>query len=212
MPGERLSSSREVPYIPFPENPKIIEVAGHQVYEYLSPKIVKNIIEDLSATVRFGDFDEVLVNMKGGMFLFEEMAFIQGWEKSPKLIEYHRKEGGYAADIVIPVPPELKGKSILVVEDIYDSGGVLRQIMEDAGSNCHVVTLVTKMDVPNQIQVPRVTIGVIVDYIWLGGGGMDMGYKDKGEQFRHHPGIVVDIESVKSRLTNQASLVESYHL
>jgi uncharacterized protein len=188
----------ETPYVPFPTTPETIEVGGHSVHEYISPEKMEQIIENLSGQIDLHKFEGVLVNMNGGMFLFEQLSCLQGYRQEPVIIEYHRPKEAYGAIVVTPVPPELKGKRLLVLDDIYDSGGTLRAVIEDAGSSSQAVALVIKNGIPDQIKIPNILIGERIDNKWIGGCGMDMGLAKEGDCFRCHPGLAVKISDLNS--------------
>ncbi|QQG41186.1 MAG: hypothetical protein HYV90_03330 [Candidatus Woesebacteria bacterium] len=188
-----IPSESEIPYVRFPEDPKIITVGDFKVFEYVNPSEMAKYVKILSDKVKLDNFDAVLVNMKGGMFLFESLSRLQGYSKNPVKIEYHRPENAYGATIVTPVPPELRNLKLLTVDDIYDSGGVFRAIMADSGPSSEAVAFVTKTGIPNQIQIPNMTIGLKIDDKWVGGCGMDLGVPDEENTFRNYPGLVVKI-------------------
>lgn len=168
-------------------------VGNYYVNEYISPSEMDARIEMLSNKVSLKKYDAVLVNMNGGKFLFDKISRLQGYEKDPVLIEYHRPPEGYGAKVVIPVPPEFMDKNALVIDDIYDSGGVLSAIMKDVGPESQALALITKNGIPNQIQIPNILIGMKIDSKWIGGCGMDLGVDGEKNVFRDHPGIVVKI-------------------
>lgn len=163
------------------------------VHQYTSPAEMKKYIERLADLVRLDKFENVLVNMNGGMFLFEALAGLQGYTKEPKLIEYHRPKDGFGAIVTISVPKELRGTRATIVDDILDSGGVLRAIRKELDPDSQTIALVTKNGIQDQIQVPNVTIGLRVDNKWLGGCGMDMSVPNEANSFRNYPGLVVKI-------------------
>jgi len=182
----------KIPYVPFSTNPEVECINSFDVLKYLSPEQMSNYIKGLSDKVKFDKFEAVLVNMNGGKFLFDQIAKLQNYQKPPILIEYHRPDGGFGAKIDIPVPEEIKGKYALVVDDIYDTGGVLRQIMSELSTNSQAVVLVTKKDIQDQIAIKNIHIGVKIDNVWIGGCGMDLGVANEQEVFRSYPGIVVN--------------------
>jgi len=108
-------------------------------------------------------------------------------------MEAARPERAYGATIISPVPPELRHLKLLGVDDIYDSGGVFRAIMADSGPLSEAVALVTKKGIPNQIQIPNITIGLKIDDRWVGGCGMNLGAPGEENIFRNYPGLVVKI-------------------
>ncbi len=181
----------EIPYFPFPENPELITIGKYKVYEYIKPMEMENYIKQLAELVNFNDYDHVFVNMEGGMFLFKELSKLKNYSKIPVLIEYHRPNNGFGANITTPVPDELKGTKGLVIDDIYDSGGVLRAILAELSPKSSAITLLTKKGIAGQIPIPGIKIGLSVDNVWIAGCGMDMGFDREKDTIRNYPGIVV---------------------
>jgi hypoxanthine-guanine phosphoribosyltransferase len=190
MPSE-LVSHYEVPFVPFPENPKTINIGNHEVYEYISPEAMRRYIEQFAERVDFNRFDAVVVNLNGGMFLFKQLASIKNYQKPPIFIEYHRPANGFGSIETIPVPKKLTDKNILIIDDIFDSGGVLRDIFAKVGRNSHAIVAVTKKGIEGQLKDPRIDVAVKIENVWVGGFGMDLGIDGEGDLFRMHPGIVV---------------------
>lgn len=193
MPHTETVSAGETPYFPFPDNPKTIMVGNISAQEYISPLQMEKLIESLSEKISLKKYETVLVNMNGGMFLFYYLSKLQDYKKSPVQIEYHRPENGYGATIKIPVSEKYRNKKVLIIDDIYDSGGVFQEIMKNVGSSSQAVALVTKKDIPNQIKIPNILIGVIIDNKWVGGSGMDLGIPGEENTFRNYAGLVVKI-------------------
>lgn len=191
MPQERFIR-HETPYFPFSENPNQIDISGFDVLSYIPPEKMNEYIGSLSEKIKLKNFDYVLVNMNGGKYLFEKLSEQQNYQKSPIEIEYHRPEGGFGAKVDIPIPETVKGKKCLVVDDIYDTGGVLQAIMSELSDNSEAVVIVTKRDIQNQIPINNLHVGVKIDNVWIGGCGMDLGKEGEGEVFRNYPGIVVN--------------------
>lgn len=191
MPVERFIR-HETPYIPFSENPNQIDISGFDVLSYIPPEKMDEYIGSLSEKIKLKDYDFVLVNMNGGKYLFDKLAELQSFQKESVQIEYHRPEGGFGAKIDIPVPHEAKGKKCLVVDDIYDTGGVLLAIMSELSADSQAVVIVTKRDIDNQLPIKNLSIGVKIDNVWIGGCGMDLGKDGEGDVFRNYPGIVVN--------------------
>jgi len=182
----------KTPYIPFSENPDQIDISGFDVLSYISPEQMHKCIEALSEKVKLDNFEYVLVNMNGGKYLFDKLAELQNYQKKSVEIEYHRPDGGFGAKIDIPIPEEVKNRKCLVVDDIYDTGGVLKAIMSELSPDSQAVVIVTKRDIQNQIPIGNLSIGVKIDNDWIGGCGMDLGKDAEGEIFRNYPGIVVN--------------------
>jgi hypoxanthine-guanine phosphoribosyltransferase len=193
MPHTETVSAGETPYFPFPDNPKTITVGNIRAQEYISPLQMEGLIKTLSNKISLKKYEAVLVNMNGGMFLYYYLSRLQNYKKSSIQIEYHRPQEGYGAVIKIPVPKKYKDKKVLIIDDIYDTGGVFQEIMKNVDSSSQAVVLVTKKDIPNQIKIPNILIGVIIDNKWVGGSGMDLGIPGEENTFRNFPGLVVKI-------------------
>lgn len=191
MPVERFIR-HETPYIPFSENPNQIDISGFDVLSYIPPEKMDEYIGSLSEKIKLKDYDFVLVNMNGGKYLFDKLAELQSFQNESVQIEYHRPDGGFGAKIDIPIPHEAKGKKCLVVDDIYDTGGVLQAIMSELSADSQAVVIVTKRDIDNQLPIKNLSIGVKIDNVWIGGCGMDLGKDGEGDVFRNYPGIVVN--------------------
>ncbi len=190
MLGE-LVSRYKTPFVPFPENPKTIKIGQFEVFEYISPEMMLKYIRQFAYKVDFNEFNHVAVNLNGGLFLFNELTKIKGYDKPPILIEYHRPQNGFGSIETIPVPKELSDKKILIVDDIFDSGGVLKGIFAKVGQDSRAIVAVTKNGIEGQLKDPRIGVAVKINNVWIGGYGMDLGVKGEGQVFREHPGIVV---------------------
>jgi hypoxanthine-guanine phosphoribosyltransferase len=195
MPLAELGLVIETPYIPFPTEPKLVRVGKFYVTEYIPPFQMDKYIRQLSDKVQLREFEEVLVNLNGGKFLFKKMSELQNYQRNPTFIEYHRPDGGFGADIVTPVPERLIGKKALVIDDIYDSGGTMQAITSNLSPDSQAIALVTKNGITNQIHVENIIVGLRIDNVWIGGCGMDMGLGEEGDAFRNYPGIVVNSAS-----------------
>ena len=182
----------QTPYLPFSEKPDQIDISGFDVLSYILPEQMDKILESLSEKVQLKNFDYVLINMNGGKYLFDKLAKLQNYTTEPVLIEYHRPEGGFGAKIDIPIPEKVKSKKCLVVDDIYDTGGVLKAIMSELSDDSEAVVIITKKDIQNQIPINNLSIGVRIDNVWIGGCGMDLGKEGEKDIFRNYPGIVVN--------------------
>lgn len=186
--NERLQIS-EIPHVHFPQNPEKINIAGFEVFKYIDGLDMKKYIKALSDRNNLRDYDQVLVNWRGGWELFTTLKDLQGYWKWPSICEYHRTK--YGVSVTKPVDNSLRSKKVLLVDDIFDRGKTILEILRSLGSESKAVVAVWKEGVPGQIKDPRVDAGVIVDDKWLGGWGMNMGFDNEKEIFRKHSGIVV---------------------
>lgn len=184
-----LSRNENPLYVPYIEA-QLIEVDGYQVYPYISPKDMGLLIEDLARKIILNDFEHVLYNNDGGKFLFEALSELQGYDDKPIEIEYHPTYDDNLIRVDKAVPSELKEEKLLVIEDVYDRGITLAQIKADA-PNSTIVVAVKKINVPNQIIIPGVYVGVEVDNHWLGGVGMNFGPGYPEDFPRNYPGVVI---------------------
>lgn len=151
------------PYFVFPENPKIIEVGGHKVYEYLSPQTIELIIRDLAEQINFLNYKAVLVNMNGGIFLYNKLAEFKGYTGKFTEIEYNRPENSVGTIVTIPVPAELEGEKCIVIDDIADRGTTLNMILKKLSTESLSVALITKRGIENQETVHNIIIGTEID-------------------------------------------------
>jgi len=186
--------STEIPYIPFTMY-EPIQIDGSFAYKYIEPRLVSEIVHSLADKINFKSYDAVLVNMHGGMFLYEELARVKGYTGPFYEVEYHRPDSGVGTKIVKRVPRELRGRKCLVVDDIADRKTTFRAILNDLSKDSLGVALVTKRGIRNQARVNNILIGIETDNEWLGGCGMNIDYKDDPyypkNAFRNYPGIVV---------------------
>lgn len=74
---------------------------------------MRKILGIMAVNTNFKEFDEVLVNMNGGEFLFNELSKFRKHNKKPIQIEYHRPKGGHSAIETIPVPKTAWTKKFL---------------------------------------------------------------------------------------------------
>lgn len=190
--AERFGFVPEVspPYIKFPDHPKEMVLAGVKVYDYISPVIMDRIILDFAKRVDLNRFDMVLVNQVGGDYFAREIARIQNYKNPMIDIEYHRD-----GRIVTPIPQELKTANIGIVEDIYDGGGTAENMLKDA-ENATFLFLTQKMGIPKQIPIPNKRVALRIDYVWVGGCGLNLEADGDGlpkDFARDYKGIVVKI-------------------
>ena len=181
-------------YVPFPAEPKIIRVDGFTVHEYVTPKEMDKIIKNLSNQFDFRKYDTVLVNKNGGNFLFDRLADLKKFKGVAHEIEYHRPEKGFGAIIEMPVPDEAHKSKAVVIDDIYDSGGVFEAILKNLSPESLCISLVRKRGINGQIAIPNILVGLEIDNVWVGGVGMNLGIPEEGYTFRNHPGLVVKIQ------------------
>ncbi len=180
------------PEIHYPEIPRIINVGNFRVEEYISPEVVNKHVKALVETINLKNFQAILVNLSGGQWLYDRLSSIKRDIPIPvELIEYHRPKDGFGAIETIPIPKYLKGEDCLVIDDIKDTAGVLKAIMDELGKNSQAIVVVDKN--VKKLKVENVTAAIKVDDIWLGGCGMNMGLDKEKDEIRNWSGIVVKI-------------------
>lgn len=189
--------SKDIPYIPFPKNPETINVGGFDVFNYIRPPEMSSIIKNLSDRVNLHKYEHVIVNLKGGNFLFEALAKIQNYKRDSIPVEIHRPKDGFGAIVTNDVPKEFWGTHSLAIDDIYDSGGTLLHIMSKLSPDSGAAALITKVGIKNQIPIHDLEIGAKIDIVWVGGCGMDLGKDGEANIFRSYPGIVVNPPPLK---------------
>lgn len=180
------------PFIEFPERPEIMSLEGYDVYKYIEPSEMANLVKRFSEKINLNWFDAIAVNQIGGEYFAQELARLQSYSKPIFDIEYHRDHR-----IVKAVPQELRGLKIGVIDDIRDSGGTGQDILEDAPL-ASFLFLTEKVDVPNQINFPRSASVVKINNVWVGGCKMNLDAPGDGlpENFgRDYPGIIVKIQN-----------------
>lgn len=166
------------------------ELQGYEVLPYVSPEEMGVYLEQLSSRIRLSDYDSIIVNASGGLFLFDVLCYLQDYYPVPYIVEYHRPDGGYACRVDVPIPDEAKVGRILVVEDIWDSGGVLKRIKEDVPA-AEIAVVVKKVGVANQINVDDVYVALNIVDAWVGGCGLNFGGEYPDNFPRSYPGLVI---------------------
>jgi hypoxanthine-guanine phosphoribosyltransferase len=186
----------DTPYISFPNHPKKLNLDNHEVYRYICPEIMSGLIDNLCRKIDYSKFDTVLVNMKGGKFLYDEIVKRKGEPISHDVIEYHQAKGGFGAIVIIPVSRNLDGKKCLIIDDILDTGGVFKEIVKNLSENSLCVALVQKINVKDQIEIKNKIVGTRIDNVWVGGCGMNLETEGDGlpkDYLRAYPGLVAKI-------------------
>jgi len=178
------------PFVEFPANPKIIEINGIKVYDYVSPDEMSNYIKEFSKTIDLNDFDVLLINQKGGRFFAETLMKLQNYRGSFLNVEYHRDH-----KIIIPVPEDIKKLRLGVFDDIWDSGGTPADILNDA-PNSSFVFMTQKEGIEGQILIPRSRVAIQISNVWVGGCGMNLETEGDGlpkDFARDYPSLIAKI-------------------
>ena len=180
------------PYISFPKYPNKLKLDDHEVYDYICPEIMSGLIDNLSRKIDYSKFDTVLVNMKGGKFLYDEIVKRKSEPINHDVIEYHQVKGGFGAIVIIPVPRNLDDKKCLIIDDILDTGGVFKEIIKNLSEDSLCVALVQKININNQIEIKNKIVGTRIDNVWVGGCGMNLETEGDGLP-REYSGLVAKI-------------------
>ena len=172
---DRLQA-RRVDYYKFPDNPTTTTIEGYNVLEYIPQEIVMENIKQIAELIDPNEFDAVVVNETGGIYLYKLLS-----EFNPEItlrdtfpVNYKRAPGGYNSDVIKPIPESIRGTKTLLIEDIYDTGGTIEAIKKHSPDTVSVVA-VQKAGILNQIALNNIFPAVITDDVWLGGVGMDFG-------------------------------------
>ncbi len=188
----------EAPYIapPWEKQQFFFEGLSTPADIYIHPETMKKHRENLFQKLHPSMFDGIAINMNGGLFIMQK--YLEYWKEEFEKrelpifpIEYHRVNGGFAARIDKAVPYEAKGLTLLVGEDVYDSGGTGKAILKDAPM-ATIMVAVHKTGVPNQISIPRIFAAVKTGNLWLGGNGMNLGGNYPDQESRNYGGILVN--------------------
>lgn len=184
--------------IPFPEDPKIIDLDGLKFYEYVAPKFAMEKIAQASRDFRLSDYDYVIVPADGGFNYYNMLCVFQSDNKERhrrRTVTYRRKKDGTGIDVIDPVPQEIKRGKNLIIDDIFNTGLTLHTILEDS-PNSDVAVAVMKVNVPYQIPIYRsrvVFTTMFLENYWLAGIGNDFGPDYHPGFGRNWNGIIVRI-------------------
>lgn len=186
QPKEKIIYS--APFIPFPSNPKAIELSDLTIWEYVPGEDMNRHVESLIKSLSLNEFDFLAINNNGGSWLGRKILDSSYFNHIPWFyIEYHRPKDGFSANATAPIPNELSNARILVAEDVIDSGGVAQAIRKDAPNS--TIAAVVRKRVLGQINVPGVYTAIEVENRWLGGVGMEMLNTPEGELLRRHDSL-----------------------
>ncbi len=179
----------------YPEKPKQVVVGNLLAFEYISPEEMDKNIRRMAENINLANYRAILVNLKGGDYLFKKLAAIKGYTKPPVYIEYHRPEEGFGAGINIRIPDHLIGTRCLLIEDLYYSGGVAEEITDLLSYDSLGVFIAKKDGFEGQLRVRgNFMFAVRLDPdVWMegfGGCGMDLIKGPDGETTRNYGGII----------------------
>ncbi len=160
---------------------------------YLSEADIEARIKTLGETIYqdFGDEPLVLVGVLNGAFMFltSLAKSIESPNLSVEFVKYRSYEGTQSSGVVTPVLPfteQIRGKHVLLVEDIIDTGLTLQKLLADAATfnpkSLSVASLLLKpANVQHRFTVPYVGFEIPSDFVV--GYGMD--YNGLGRNLRH---------------------------
>lgn len=163
---DRLKRFRP-PYIPFPKNPKIVEIDGHPAHNYISQNELSRLIDDFSQHVNLNWYDTVCINLACGEFFANELFKRQSFNGNIINIEYHEDKR-----IVTPVPKWLRGRRFAVVDDVLDKFITGELIRSDAPLS-DLLYMTKKKYVTPENRLNGCYWACEVDSEWLLGGGMN---------------------------------------
>lgn len=156
------------PVFIFPKNPEIIILDGFQVYKYLESYQMEEYIRNFSSKIKLDWFDAIGINQFGADPFAQELIKLQGYKGPVFDIEYHRDH-----KIEKAIPDRYKDKKVGFIEDILDSGGTTKDILNDCPLGTFLY-LTEKIDVHGQFAPPRYRSAVKISDVWVGGFGMNM--------------------------------------
>jgi hypoxanthine-guanine phosphoribosyltransferase len=190
------------PYIPFPAHAVEDELAGQNFFWYIRPEVMQQHIQTMTETIKLNSYDHVFYVRQSGLFLYEHFSAVQKYPRSHEnlSIEYHAHPGREVS-VIKPVPEGLRG-SVLVIDDVWNTGTTGSLIARDIRqcsevTNITIVVVAYKRDISQRILVPGITLEAVVqvDNRWLGGCGMDLGTDPAIQHhFRQLGGLVVKKE------------------
>jgi len=132
----------------------------------------------------------LLCTMQGGLVttgkLMERLAFPLTLDYL-HATRYHGSTDGRELEWIRHVPGTIRGKTILIIDDIFDQGITLAEIIKEcevAGAAEVFTVVLVEKDCPHQVDIKPDYIGLVVDDRYVFGYGMD--YKG---YLRNVPGI-----------------------
>ena len=181
------------PHIEIPVNHRYVTIDGYSAYAYVSPEEVDRHVQNFSERMDLNWYDQIFINMNGGIVFAADLIKLQKYTGKVRLIEYHPD-----GRVPKPIPAEFRDQKIAVIDDILDTGATAKLIREhfpDAAMLC----LVRKKskDQTNKDEVQNSACAFEVDNKWLLGRGMNGDTKGDGlpENWgRGYRGIAYKIE------------------
>lgn len=152
--------------------------------KYLNRHEIEAAVQDIAHRINsdYGDQEVVLVGVLKGAILF--MADLARHLKMPTEIEFVRlssygkaRTSSGTVTILKDIQADIRGKHVLIVEEIIDSGRTLKFLFErlkTAGpASVEIVTLLDKSS-KRVVEVPVKYVGRTIDDQFLVGYGLDL--------------------------------------
>lgn len=180
-----------------PKNPETIVCMGIPMVVYLGPEIlipeVDHFIDLLSP---LQDFEAILPNNNGGGWLTGKTLARHDRTGVPIVpIEYHRNKGGFSCSVTTRVPEHLRRKRVLIIDDVYDSGGTAMKMKEDTPNATMIFVL--RKTVEGQLLIPDAYWAFEANDTWFGGAGMRLTDDPEKVYIRRLNMLVAKGESIK---------------
>lgn len=118
----------------------MMEVNGKQFKELIPGDEVLEKINFLAKSIseEYKGLDPLILGVLNGSYLFfAELTKALDFEAQIGFIRYQSYAGTSSTGefkITLPLPEEIRGRHVIIVEDIIDTGATLKKIMEDAAS------------------------------------------------------------------------------
>ncbi len=172
-----------------------MEVNGKNFKPLIAQEEIESKIKFLARRISedYKDLDPVILGVLNGSYMFfAELTKSLSFETQIGFIRYQSYAGTSSTgqfQISLPLPKEIKGRHVIIVEDIIDSGATLKKIMEDAADlspkSIELATMLIKPKVFRN-KYPVKYIGFEIPDNFVIGYGLD--YDGRG---RNLPDIMV---------------------
>lgn len=176
---------------PDPKQEPLIKLHDKMFRPYLGEEVILKAIERMAAEIA-GDYKDetpLFVGVLNGAFMFVSdflKAYPHPCEVSfVRLSSYHGLTSTGIVETLLDVPKDLRGKSVIILEDVVDTGRTLKQLVE-LFSNTHVkefkiATLFYKAEVYNG-EYAIDYVGLEIPDHFIVGYGLD--YRELGRNLR----------------------------
>lgn len=169
-----------VPHFHFPEKPLPISVEGRDVLVYIPEEQTRPLVKRLSSQVDLHKAKHVVVPQKGGEWVFQRLAELQGIafdDPRVRRVKTVRAPGGKSIEIINPEVLEGVEPSDdnVVVEDLLDDGLTAETVFNRTGG--HVYAMYAKVtNGINSILPAYATVAATIDKSkWVGANGSNFG-------------------------------------